>query len=231
LFVRVSGPRTGFDLKQAPKTGGRKQVAGDMASQEARLTRKHIVKRRFPVTAAVTFLRLLLLAVAIGAASTAWAADPAPAAQPPQAANPSINPVTQGAVNAGVLACAGRINDIMNFLGAGSQEMRARIFPPAVDPDRRMTAISLEIRAQNTPTVYVGAAFAPNQANGCGATYEAVAYWSMTCDNVATKQFALLRQSGALGKEITVLDGGPALAVFLMPAGAGCISIKREVVQ
>lgn len=183
------------------------------------------------MSATVKFFHLLLLAAVIGAASTAWAADPAPAAQPAQTANPSINPVTQAAVNAGVLACAGRINEVMNFLAAGSQDIRARIFPPVIDPDRRMTAISLEIKSQNIPTAYAGAAFAPNQSNGCGATYEAVAYWATTCDNVATKQFALLRQSGTLGKEITVLDGGPGLAVFLMPAGAGCISIKREVVQ
>lgn len=183
------------------------------------------------MSAAVKLPCLFLLAVIIGSVSTAWAADPAPAAQPAQTVNPSINPVTQAAVNAGVLACAGRINEVMNFLGAGSQEMRARIFPPVIDPDRRMTAISIEIKSQNMPAAYAGAAFAPNQANGCGATYEAVGYWGMTCENVAAKQFALLRQAGKLGQEITVLDGGPVLAVFLMPAGTGCISIKREVMQ
>jgi hypothetical protein len=61
--------------------------------------------------------------------------------------------------------------------------------------------------------------------------YEAVVYWNMKCDDVAARQFAGLKQIGALRKDITMLDGGPALNVFLMPAGSGCISIKKEVVQ
>jgi hypothetical protein len=184
------------------------------------------------VIAVVKFLRLFLLAVVIGSASTAWAAGPpAPAAQPTQSANPSVNPVTQAAVGAGVLSCAGRINEVVNFLAAGSKDLRARLFTPPIDPDRRMTAVSIEVKNENMPVVYVGAAFAPNQSNGCGAMYEAVVYWSMKCDAVGSKQFALLRQAGTIGREVIVLDGGPALAVFLMPAGAGCISIKREVMQ
>jgi len=33
-----------------------------------------------------------------------------------------------------------------------------------------------------------------------------------------------------LKRDVLVLDGGPATKVFLMTAGAGCISVKKEVV-
>ncbi|MBI9085360.1 MAG: hypothetical protein JEZ11_17325 [Desulfobacterales bacterium] len=148
-----------------------------------------------------------------------------------QAVNPAVNVVTQVAVKAGVLSCAGRINQVTNFLIAGSQGTGAALYVPAVDPDRKMVSVSLEIQNENMPPTYASASFAPNQANGCGAIYEAVAYWDIKCEAVAAKQFAGLKRIGAMRKEITMLDGGPELKVFLMPAGSGCVSIKKEAVQ
>jgi len=157
---------------------------------------------------------------------------PAPApSKEAQPVNPSVNAVTQAAVNAGALSCAGRINQVANFVAASSREMGGRLYVPAVEPDRNLISVSLEVRNENMPLGYASASFAPNQANGCGAMYEAVVYWNMKCDDVAARQFAGLKQIGALRKDITMLDGGPALNVFLMPAGSGCISIKKEVVQ
>jgi hypothetical protein len=182
----------------------------------------------------VNFGRLCFLAVIIGWISIASAAEPIPTAPDPypvQAVNPSVNPVTQAAVKAGALSCVSRINQVTNFLTAGSQGTGATLYVPAVDPDRKMISVSLEIQNANLPSAYASASFAPNQANGCGAIYEAVAYWNMKCDDVAAKQFAGLKKGGAMRKEIIVLDGGPELRVFLMPAGSGCISIKKEAVQ
>lgn len=184
----------------------------------------------------VNLSRLCLLAVIVGWISIASAAEPIPSApssapSPVQPVNPSVHAVTQAAVKAGVLSCAGRINQVTNFLGAGSQGTGATLYVPAADPDRKMISVSLEIQNANMPSVFASANFAPNQANGCGAIYEAVAYWNMKCGDVAARQFAGLKQSGSMGKEITMLDGGPELRVFLMPAGSGCISIKKESVQ
>jgi hypothetical protein len=181
----------------------------------------------------VNFGRLCLLAVIVGWISIASAAEPTPssAPSPVQAVNPSVHAVTQAAVKAGVLSCASRINQVTNFLAAGSQGTGASLYVPAVDPDRKMISVSLEIQNANMTSAYASASFAPNQANGCGAIYEAVAYWNMKCGDVAAKQFAGLKKIGAMNKEITILDGGPELRVFLMPAGGGCISIKNEAVQ
>ena len=47
---------------------------------------------------------------------------------------------------------------------------------------------------------------------------------------VATQQFAGLKRAGQMNTNITLLDSGPATKVLLMPAGSGCVSIKKKVV-
>lgn len=141
-----------------------------------------------------------------------------------------VNGITQAAVNAGALACAGRINQVTNFLTAGSQS-GAFLFAPPAPADQRMASVSIEINNKETSVAYASASFAPNQANGCGAVYEAVIFWQQKCDAVAGQQFAGLRKERILHKDIAVLEGGGSVRAFLMPAGSGCVSIKKEVMQ
>lgn len=161
-------------------------------------------------------------------AATPAEAQPAQAAALRPTAEPAVNAVTQAAVQKGVLTCAARINQVSGYLGFNAQAGALLMAPPA-QADQRLVPLVLE-----TPTpqgsAYVSAAFAPNQANGCGATYDAVVWWPDRCDAVAAKAFGSLKSVGKLKKSITVLDGGPATKVFLMPAGPGCVSIKKEVV-
>ena len=191
--------------------------------------------------AAALFATLLALAPAAPAQETARKAapKPAPAATKPApaAARPAApaaapaggaNAVTQAAVQKGVLACAGRIEQVSNFLGFSPQAGALLMAPPS-QPDQRLVPLVMEVPA-GAGNAYASASFAPNQANGCGATYDAVVYWTDTCDAVAGRQFAGLKRLGQLKKDVAVLDGGPATKVFLMPAGSGCVSIKKEVV-
>ncbi len=158
---------------------------------------------------------------------------PPQAPEPSRAAvSPSVNGVTQATVNAGVLTCASRINQVANFLTDGTQGAGALLFIPPANPDQRLISVSMEIpAAANAPVAYASASVAPNQANGCGGMYESVIYWSQSCESVATGNFGELKQAGPLAKTITVLDGGIWTKVFLMPAGAGCVSIKKEIVR
>ena len=97
-------------------------------------------------------------------------------------------------------------------------------------PDQRLVPVAMEVPVEGS-AVYVSATFAPNQANGCGAAYDAVAYWPQTCDVLERQQFAGMARIGHIKSVITVLDGGSFTKVFLMPAAAiGCVSIKKEVV-
>lgn len=148
----------------------------------------------------------------------------------PAAANPTLTPYAKAAASAGIQACAGRIQQVTQFITANSQSAGFLFMPPA-QPDQRLVTFSFEVQATNAPTVYASATFAPRQANDCGAEYEAVAWWPDSCDAVAAKQYAQLNRRPPLHKDILMLEGLPSARVFLMPAGSGCVSIKKEVVN
>ncbi len=156
-------------------------------------------------------------------------AQPVAAVPQPQAAASVTNAITRAAVAQGILTCAARINQVTNYLGF-NERAGAVLMPNAgQQADQRLFPLMMEIPT-DTGAVYVSATFAPNQANGCGATYDAVAYWPLKCDQVAAKQFSGFKKAGSVRKDVTILDGGVATKVFLMTAGAGCMSIKKELV-
>lgn len=163
----------------------------------------------------------LLLAVAAATAS----AQTAPAPQQGGGANS----LTQAAVQAGALSCASRVEQVTRFLGFGPG-VGASLMVPAQPADQRLFAIQMEVAAGAASNSLVDVTFAPQQANGCGASYEAISYWTQSCDTVANGPFAQLKRVKPLQKDVLLLDGGPASRVFLMQAGSGCVSIKKEIV-
>jgi hypothetical protein len=181
--------------------------------------------------------RTVLLLVALLSCTPLWsqkqdtAQSPKSASSAPAssaAGNNGVNVVSQAAVQQGVLTCAARSNQVSNFLGFGPQAGAILMMPPN-QPDQRLLPLAMEVPT-DSGSAYVSATFAPNQANGCGAAYDAVVYWPQKCDAVAAKQFASLKRVGQMKTNITVLDGGEATKVFLMSAGGRCVSIKKEVV-
>lgn len=161
--------------------------------------------------------------------TTAPQAAPAAQAAPAQAQTPPVNAVTQAAMQAGIVAASGRINQVMNFLTAGAQSGAMPFFPQA-QPDQSLASVSLEILPQTGAPIYASASFAPLTSGKVGAIYDAVQYVPQSCDNVEKNVLKNMKRIGVLKKNIIVLDGGGA-RVFLMPAGTGCIIIKKEVVQ
>lgn len=160
-------------------------------------------------------------------APTAQAASRA-AAQAATASRP--HPVTLAATQQGVLSCSGRINQVVTALGVTDTSGVALMLPP-VQQDQRLVPLAFEMPTSLGSSAYISATFAPNQANGCGGSYDAVVYWPKSCDEVTQQSYAALKLLGRLKKDIVMLDGGASTKVFLLPAGAaGCISIKREVV-
>lgn len=161
------------------------------------------------------------------------AIPPPPASNQPAPAPLAVdyngaNALTRAAVKQGALTCASRINQVSSFLGFGPHAGAMLMVPPN-QPDQRLLPLAMEVPTE-AGSAYVSVTFAPNQANGCGAAYDAVVYWPQKCDAVAAKQFVGLKRIGPMKTDITVLDGGMATKVFLMPAGSGCVSIKKEVV-
>ncbi len=159
---------------------------------------------------------------------------PAPATTPaaktpaPVAPTGPLNAVAQAAQKAGVNDCLGRINQVSNFLTAGSQQSGASLSVSPQVPNEHTASIAFEIKSPQVLS-YASADFAP-LASGCGGTYEAVTHWQNSCKDVASKGYAQLKFIGVIQSSILVLEGGPQLRVFLMPAGTGCVAIKKEVV-
>jgi hypothetical protein len=145
--------------------------------------------------------------------------------------NPSkVGAITQAAVRAGVLSCAGRVEQVASFLTLNSRN-GAVLFVPPSQPDQRLFSTSIEIENKDAPLAYASATFAPGMANGCGTVYDSVVYWNVSCDEISTRNFAGAKRVGVLSRGIGILDAGLGSRIFLMPAGAGCVSIKKEVVQ
>ena len=147
-------------------------------------------------------------------------------AKPPAA--PKINGLAQAAANVGIIDCVGRIQQVSDYL-TGQSKSGAYLFLAPVEPNHHLASASLEIQAGNVST-YASANFSPNGAGSCGGMYETVAYWANACEDVATRVFTRYPSAGKLSASITMLDGGPALRIFLMPAGQGCLSIKKEMI-
>jgi hypothetical protein len=156
-----------------------------------------------------------------GAATTEG--NQAPAA--PQPANPSVNAVTEAAVKLGVLSCISRINQVATFLTANTQS-GVFIFPVQKQPDQHIFSTSFEIIRPDSSMFYASASFFPNQ----DAVYDTVEYVNTGCEELEKTVFKGLKRIGVVKKNIILLDGG-AVKVFLMPAGSGCVVIKKEVVQ
>ena len=151
-------------------------------------------------------------------------------ARPEQKSNPSAKNITDTAVKAGVRACAGRINQVTDFLTTGLTS-GAVFFQPPSNPDKSLVSFSLGLKVPAGKVAYASESFAPNQANGCGSTYETVVYWEAGCSDVAKLQFSSFRNDGVLVNSIMMLDKGTGVRVFLMPAGTGCVAIKKQVLN
>ncbi len=160
-------------------------------------------------------------------ASTAQTVVPVTSASSSSPPAPStLGPVAKGASQSGIRRCLPRIDQVVTFVTAGTQS-GAMVFAAPIEADTRQSSVALEILGNNGLS-YIDTGYAPTTA-GCDAMYQSVTYWTNSCDEVAKVAFPSFKKSNPLRQYIAVLDGGPSAKVFLMPAGAGCVSIKKEV--
>ena len=130
---------------------------------------------------------------------------------------------------AGNFSCAPRIKQVGDYLLRGG-ESGAFLFFNEAAPDQRQVGVALEIASPASGTSsYASAEFSPEASGDCGASYQAIAYWPTNCAELARTKFADNPPLGLLKRNITVLKLNKLGRVFLMPAGPGCVSIKREL--
>jgi len=139
--------------------------------------------------------------------------------------------LTQDLEKKGIRTCLKRIDQVTTFLLAGVGQYGASFIIPSGDPNRQLLSASIGAQMKDGNEAYIGASFAPDLGNKCAAVYEAVAFWPVKCSEVANKNFKKFKKISDSSVRGQILDGGPMVRVFLLPAGPGCVSIKKEVVQ
>jgi hypothetical protein len=117
---------------------------------------------------------LVAVVVAVGGLlGHTFAADKPPVAAPAAKAPamPSApSAMTVAAAKAGVLSCAGRIDQVSKFLSAGNEVSFLFLLPPP-PRDQRLVTTAMEIDNKSVPSAYASADFAAT-AQGCGASYQ-----------------------------------------------------------
>lgn len=129
----------------------------------------------------------------------------------------------------GIAKCASRVEQHERFFSQQNNPVSALSFVAPKDQNNRLFSLSLEIVEQNE-SVYVSTTYAPSGKDDCAASYDLVKYWPNSCKEVAAKVYFQFAGTGSLASQISVLGRDPNVKVFLMPAGEGCVSIKKEIV-
>jgi hypothetical protein len=173
--------------------------------------------------------RRCFAAAATFAAVSGLAAPSSPLAQQVINAGPQVNPLTLAVRQAGVNQCLGQFDAIGRFLNVDENSGLA-IWVNQLAPDQQLVSVSIELREKGkAASTYVTATAAPNTMNGCSFSYEASTYHPIKCDKVAESSFKGAKMMGTFKKEIQTLALDNGGRVFLMPAGTGCLAIKKEV--
>jgi hypothetical protein len=121
--------------------------------------------------------------------------------------------------------CAASVQQAMSFLFEGRQ---AHFIAQPLGPD-----------SDRWPAVFVVESAPPGGghshlatlmiAPNCSGMYEQVIYWSQPCDVVKSTIFAKFTGEHVLTRDVKVSDSGPAIELYLTPAGSGCVSVKKEL--
>lgn len=172
----------------------------------------------------LSFFSLCILATAVNAASDVQSIQETPVSAQPR---PPLNPLARLAERAGATDCVPLASQVTDYLSGGRHSFGS-LFVPSKEVNGQLFSMALEVE-DGDALVYATASFSPGAA-GCSAGYDTVTYWEASCAEVAAAKLPDLKFMGPLRSKVSMLDGGPTLRIFLMPAGSGCVQIKKEVI-
>lgn len=153
-------------------------------------------------------------------------AEPVSAESEQQSKPVVLNPLASALGNDGVVHCQGRVQQVADFLSSGMTSGVRLLLPPDHINDHLISA-SIEV-FNDKSLFYASMDFAPLVAYGCDASFETIMYWENKCEVIAKTQFKAAKPAGMLRQFIQTLTYGDSLQIFLMPAGNGCVSIKKQ---
>ena len=121
--------------------------------------------------------------------------------------------------------CAAKVQQVAGFLFEG-QPANFVVQPLGPDGDRWPTVIVIE---SGDPAGGRNRFSTLTIAPGCAGMYEQTIYWPQSCSAVKAGPFARFTGEHVMLRDVRASDGGPAVQVYLTPAGSGCVSVKKEL--
>lgn len=176
----------------------------------------------------------LLVASAL-ATGPSWAAPPGAAPAAPSnvaggmsVGEPSPDERLAGALQQiGLTTCAAATLRAARFLFDGG-EANFTVQPLGPDANRWPTVITLETAHANKGRVRLSTLVA-SPGPTCSGLYEQVISWPTPCPELKATVFSGYQNARLIYRAVQVSELGPGLQVYLMPSGAGCVSVKKEL--
>jgi hypothetical protein len=127
----------------------------------------------------------------------------------------------------GMGACAGAVERAANFLFEDG-DANFTVQPLGPDPNRWPTVIVIEgAHAAMGRTRLSTLTVSPGPS--CSGFYEQVIYWDVPCDKLKATVFASFGSPHMILRNVQVSELNAGLQLYLMPSGAGCTSVKKEM--
>ncbi len=128
----------------------------------------------------------------------------------------------------GMTQCSGVVTRAARFLFEDG-EANFTVQPLGPDANRWPTVIMIEgAHKAAGATRLTSLTVSPGMA-GCAGFYEQVISWPTPCDQLKSTTFASFQNPKVILRNVKVSELGPGLQLYLMPSGAGCVSVKKEL--
>lgn len=143
----------------------------------------------------------------------------------PAASNEKLGRISEAVRDLGHSVCIAKIEKVSRFFSFGDGDSAMII--PGSELNRNGGILSFMMRVSDSVVI---ADFAPGVNETCDASYAATVFWPVGCEAVFRTEFqglTVIDQSS----DSLFLQGQDRMYVFLVTAGTGCLSVKKEPVH
>ena len=154
-----------------------------------------------------------------------WVCDVS--AQLPAATAP--HPVAQQLFQGGAISCDAGTPQLNSVLAKGKKTSVRQ--GPKNNPDKSLITINLiqpESTGQNSLTLI---SLAPNQAVGCGASFQTLSYSDKACPKALEQTYPSAKHQPIAATGALLVTLTRTARVLATPAGTGCMVLKQEIVE
>ena len=140
--------------------------------------------------------------------------------------------LAQAVQQLGIRTCAPVFNQAGSFLFEDAQAQFV-VQPLGPDTNRWPTVVTMEAThpvagraaGQTRLTTLIVA-----PAGSCADMYNQVIYWPEPCPALKARVFRSYGNERPLLARVRQSEANPGLQLYLLPAGAGCVSVKKELI-